>query len=834
MRGLVHRVGGLGLVALLLPACGIGGGGGTLTPTIAPGSPTDVSPKAGNRSVTISWTLSAAGASYTVLRSLVSGGPFFPVSVPGQFRSPTVYVDPGLTNGTTYYYQVLAVNAFGTSAPSAVASATPGFHPASLAGGGGDLLAQLPDGSVWEWGRMHGLGTSDFPVQVAGLDDITAVSTNLNHALALGSDGRVWAWGLNPNGQLGTTVPGGSSATPVLVDGIADAIAVSAGEQHSLALKHDGTVLAWGSNQQGQFGLVVTTPANSATPQLVPGLSNIVAIHAGTAHSLALRSDGLVFGWGDNTYGQLGNPPAGGPLVGPTLVGNLTGVVAISAGTNHSMALRSDGTVWCWGDNSRGQCGIGATPTSVAVPTQTPTLSGITGIAGGLVSSLVVKNDGTVWSFGDNTMGQIGNGTTGGTVTSPVKVSTITDAVGVAASGYNGVALSADGTLRSWGDNVNGGLGNGTGQVTQIPIELPNFTGAAAVAAGQDFSMALKSTGTVWGWGSDANAQLGNGAASGTPVVTPVQAGTISTATAIATGVMHGVALLSNGTLVAWGGNGSGQIGDGTSGNTRVSPVAVGVVSNIVGIASGSLHSFAIRNDATYDHALYGWGYNNQGQVGNGATGTLVTSPTLISGMTTVVSVAAGDRHTIAAKSDGSVWVWGYNDFGQLGQGTIGFTSMASPTPVTGFSDAVAVGSGLFHCLVLRADETVWAWGKGDLGELGNGGTSTSGTPAPVTGLAGVTAVTGGYDHSYALKSDGTIWAWGSNGSGQLGNPVATLSSVPVPVQQLSGVTSIRSGNYHGVARLGNGTVWCWGFNSSSQLGVGYVSQSTVPVVITQ
>jgi len=265
-----------------------------------------------------------------------------------------------------------------------------------------------------------------------------------------------------------------------------------------------------------------------------------------------------------------------------------------------------------------------------------------------------------------------------------------------------------------------------------------------------------------------------------------------------------------------------------------VSPVPVGVVSNIVGIACGSLHCFAIRNDATYDHALYGWGYNMQGQVGNGATGTVVVSPTLISGMTTVVSVAAGDRHAIAAKADGTVWVWGYNDFGQLGQGTISPTSAASPVPVTGFSDVVAVGSGLFHCLVVRADGTVWAWGKGDFGELGNGVASTSGTPAPVTGLTGVTAVTGGYDHSYALKSDGTVWSWGMNGGGQLGNPVATLSAVPVPVQELTGVTSIRSGNNHGVARLSNGTVRAWGYNFYNQLGVAYVQQSTVPVVISQ
>ncbi|RPH47215.1 MAG: RCC1 repeat-containing protein, partial [Planctomycetota bacterium] len=368
MRLTGARLSALGVIALLLPACGAAGGGGTLTPTVAPAIPSNVVARAGNRSATIDWSASIVGAQYTVLRSLLPDGQFFPISVPGGFRKPTTYVDTGLVNGTTYYYQVVSTNVFGASAPSGVVSVTPGFKPKAVDGGGTDLLALLPDGSVWEWGQPHWGSLSDAPVQVPGLVDITAVSANLNHYLALGSDGKVWAWGLQSSGQLGPEGVG-VVTLPVPVTGIADAVAVSAGEQHSLALTHDGRVLAWGSNGQGQFGLGTGLPAQSSTPQEVPGLANIIAIEAGTYQSLALRNDGLVFSWGQNPNGQLGNPPvSAGTIFAPALISNLNGVVAISAGVFHSLALRNDGTVYAWGENASGQLGLGGTGAAVPTP----------------------------------------------------------------------------------------------------------------------------------------------------------------------------------------------------------------------------------------------------------------------------------------------------------------------------------------------------------------------------------------------------------------------------------------------------------------------------------
>lgn len=827
------RMAALAVVALLLPACGTGSSGGTLTPTVAPGIPSNVAARSGNRSATIDWAAPIVGAQYTVLRSLLPDGPFFPISVPAGFRTPSTYVDAGLVNGTTYYYEVVATNAFGASAPSIVVSVTPGFRATAADGGGSaDLVALLPDGSVWEWGQPHGGGLSDAPVQVPGLVEITAISVNLNHNLALGSDGRVWGWGLDSSGQLGGGL--GVVTVPVPIVGIPDAVAISAGEQHSMALTPDGRVLVWGSNLQGQFGLGTTTPTQSSTPQEVPGLTNIVAIEAGTFHSLALRDDGLVFSWGQNPDGQLGNPPVSAGTFPPTLISNLNGVVKISVGTFHSLALRNDGTVYAWGANASAQLGLGGTGGPVATPTKTLLLSGIVDVVAGSVHSLAVRNDGTVWGWGYNADGQLGRGAVGAPQGTPAQVLSINQAASVAASGLNSVALESDGTVWTWGDNVSGGLGNGTGAVGQIPVELPNFTGVVDVSGGNDFSLALRSNGTVWGWGTNVGAQLGTGAGGATPVTTPVQTLGITTATAISAGYGHGMALLSGGTVVGWGLNNFGQLGDGTSGNVRLSPVPLPALSNITAIFSGEVHSMAIRNDGTNDRTLWTWGHNTWGQLGQGTAGVPNPTPTMISGLTGVVSMAAGDRHTLIAKADGTVWVWGANDVGQLGQGTTDMTSHPNPIQVPGITDAVAVGAGLFHCLVVRSDGTVTAWGQNDFGQLGDGSQTNNPSPGPVPGLTGVTSVAGGILYSLAVKSDGTVWSWGQNGFGQLGNTVPVFSAVPVPVLQLPFVTKARAGWTHAVSLAGNGTVRSWGRNLFHQLGVPYVQQSASPVVVLQ
>lgn len=239
-------------------------------------------------------------------------------------------------------------------------------------------------------------------MQVVGLAGVTAIATMNYHSLALKADGTVWAWGNNQYGQLGdgTTT---SRSIPVQVTGLVDAVAVACGLQHSMALKADGTVWAWGYNAFGQVG-VPSTWFPSEPVQVTP-LANITGIACGGNHSLALRNDGTVWAWGDNSKGQCGD----GPWEGRRLV--LTPPAsAISAGRDHSIALDTGGTVWSWGNNSKGQLGDGTT-TNRSTPAPVLGVAGVVGIASGGYHNLARRSDLTVWAWGSNQMGGLGDDT---------------------------------------------------------------------------------------------------------------------------------------------------------------------------------------------------------------------------------------------------------------------------------------------------------------------------------------------------------------------------------------------------------------------------------------
>ena len=227
------------------------------------------------------------------------------------------------------------------------------------------------------------------------------------HSVALRNDGTVWAWGLNQGGLVGdgTDI---SPYTPVQVQDLSGVLSIAAGTWHSLALRDDGTVWAWGSNSAGQLGDGTTT--NRHTPVQVQDLSGVLSVVSGGNHSLALRDDGTVWAWGDNLRGQLGDGTTTNRH-SPVLVADLSDVVGVAAGSGHSLALRDDGPVWAWGWNQYGQLGDG-TNTDRHTPVQVRNLSGVANIMGGGWHSLALQDDGTVWAWGDNIVGQLGDGTT--------------------------------------------------------------------------------------------------------------------------------------------------------------------------------------------------------------------------------------------------------------------------------------------------------------------------------------------------------------------------------------------------------------------------------------
>jgi len=390
------------------------------------------------------------------------------------------------------------------------------------------------------------------------------------------------AWGGNFFGQLGD----GTSdrrTTPVEVidlDG-AELKAIAGGQLHSLALKEDGTVLAWGYNEQGQLGdgtnTSSSTPVQVQDPNDLSGyLSGVADIAAGSSHSLALKEDGTVWAWGSNRVNELGDGTNDNSTQ-PVRVMNLSEVWAIAAGSSHNLALKNDGTVWAWGNNTSGresplfgsvsgQLGDDEIPRS-STPVQVGGLpDGILAVAAGLAYNLALKNDGTVWAWGLNDVGQLGDGTNTDTST-PVRVSELDGVRAIAAGGSNGLALKEDGTVWAWGSNRFGQLGDGTStdgavttcEITQVglttpssctdsntPVQASELDGIEAIAAGGSHGLALKEDGTVWTWGFNQAGQLGNGTYTlGTPTVginTPAQVGELSAVKAIAGGGEHSLA----------------------------------------------------------------------------------------------------------------------------------------------------------------------------------------------------------------------------------------------------------------------------------------------------
>ena len=556
------------------------------------------------------------------------------------------------------------------------------------------------------------------------------------------------------------------------------------------------------------------------------------SIGAGTIHSVALKNDGTVRTWGDDSAGELGaGRPVSSPLAIP--IPSAAGAVEIAVGFGHILMRKSDGTVWAWGDNSYGQLGDGTTISRPA-PTQVAGLTGVASMVGSQYHSVALKSDGTVWTWGRNQAGQLGNGTTTDRPT-PAAVSGLTGVVAIAAGQFHTVALKSDGSVWTWGSNFYGQLGDGTNSDRLTPSRS-KMTGATAVSGGAGFTLALKGDGTVWGWGSNDGGYLGDG--TGTDRNSPVRSGALTGVTAIAAGYQHAVALKGDGTVWSWGYGGDGELGDGTFG-TRFTPGPVTGLSNVTAISAGTgYHTAALKSDGT----VWTWGFNNFGELGDGTTNDAPV-PVQMSGLASVVRIAVGIYQTVAIKSDGTVWIAGSNDSGQFADG--GAFGRPVPGVLAGLADVTAVSAGNRHVLALKSDGTVWGWGDNFSGQLGDGTTSNRSSPVRVSGLSGVIAVAAGSSHSYALKSDGTLWGWGLNFDGQLGDGTLTTPLVPVQIAGVTDVIAISTGDssvkfvpyptptYHSIALKRDGTVWTWGDNRFGQLGDGSTTDRIVPAQVS-
>lgn len=322
---------------------------------------------------------------------------------------------------------------------------------------------------------------------------IIKIAAGDEHNLILKSDGTVLSFGSNEYGQLGVGTTENKNL-PVQVKGLTNVIDISAGICHSLALKKDGTVWSWGSNFSGQLG--DGTNQDRLLPIQVKGLTDVIAISAGGDESMALKEDGTVWAWGDNQDYKLGSAREDWENVGQ--VPDIDNVISIAAGGLANLALKSDGTVWAWGNNRDIYLCIGSDILYFGKPEKVIGISDVKSISASPGGILALKNDNSVWKWGESEKPEI--------------IKELNNITFIAQGGYHGLAVTNGRNLWAWGDNRSGQIGNGKTEIEDVdPSKVQDISDIISVAGGSGHTIALTSSGDVYTWGSNQKGQLGDG-----------------------------------------------------------------------------------------------------------------------------------------------------------------------------------------------------------------------------------------------------------------------------------------------------------------------------------
>jgi alpha-tubulin suppressor-like RCC1 family protein len=664
------------------------------------------------------------------------------------------------------------------------------------------------------------------PASAAGAGDPTVVEVarGQSHSCELMSNGTVRCFGDNAYGQTGAAAIG-LTAVPTEVAGLIDVVGISAGYYHSCAVLADGSARCWGYNGSGQLGSA--TPGGPA-PATVTGLSGVVDISAGSSSTCAATSSGSVSCWGDNFYDQLGNPAIGETGTStPTAVPGLTGVAAVGVGSVHACALLSAGTVSCWGDEIvNGQASSAVSPTAVAGVT------GATAIAVGANHNCVIGAGDTVSCWGYNSFGGLGvdPGTTPSAAAPQTTVHAGVESIAVDFSGSSTCIVLDDGAIECWGYNLDGQLGNGTTTSSHVATLVSGVSDAASISLGGSAGCAVRTGGAVVCWGSNENGRIGAPVAGSASL--PQEVVSLGDIVSIDVGVNHGCAVVesavpANDGVWCWGDNTYGQLGDGTTSPTPTSvPVAVSGVDDALSVEVGHFSSCAVLDG---DGTVWCWGRDNKGQLGNGAPGDSAV-PAQVVGLLGVTDLGVGTENACALLADATVTCWG--SASAVGTGD-GLTHQTSPIAVPALSGIRSVDVGGYNGCAVSTTDVAWCWGSNNSGQLGTGVTSpgTTITPQAVVVASPVATMATSGAHTCAIETDGDLRCWGSNIFGQIGNGStgssvaagATVAGIDTPLQ-------VGVGTFHTCVLDTQSDVECWGHNDDGNLGDGTQSSSSSPV----
>jgi alpha-tubulin suppressor-like RCC1 family protein len=722
----------------------------------------------------------------------------------------------------------------------------------------GGILPLLLVGACADEGPEDELGTAEQAAQRARqLETIERVVTGHEHSCVLVADGTVKCWGANYAGQLGdgTTT---DSLTPRPVAGLTGAVALSAGFAHTCAVKSNGRVYCWGTNAAGVLGRDPAVTSFSATAlEVTAGTTGAVSVTTGHWFTCSLHDNGEVQCWGENLYGQLGAGETVGDRFTPVTIPGLSSVSNIAAGGWHVCASRL-GAVRCWGRNDNGQLGVDTvTYPTRNTPIQIGGMSGVEQVSAGHRHTCVLREDGNVDCFGSNAAGQLGDGSAAPFSVAPVAITGLSDAKALVLGEAASCGVDGSGIVRCWGSNANHVLGRGAAPDPLLFGQAGSVLTLGAVSAvglKYDHGCAITPTGTVKCWGKNDHGQLGDGTlvdrslpvtvaglnvgtgatdvdsdyqrscgrrANGTVKCwgkgfgsTPVTIAGLSNVEIVRVGAEHACALQTGGTVRCWGENGDGQVGDGTT-TDRTSPVAVTLAERAVDLTLGADHTCVVGASGK----VYCWGEGGLGALGHGLL-TSSSVPVESTGLVDAVTVSAGDDHTCALRVTGVVSCWGANDQGQLGTGS---AAVVSTVPVaTSVKTGTAIALGHRHSCAITTNGAGFCWGWNSNGQIGDGTTTNRNKPAQVSGLFKAVDIGAG-SSTCAHLSDGTVTCWGTY-------PLDPEAHTPTPIAGVSNVARLSVGAWHACAARANGTIVCWGMNDNGEMGNGTIGAYSPPV----
>jgi alpha-tubulin suppressor-like RCC1 family protein len=758
-------------------------------------------------------------------------------------------------------------------------------------------LAIKTDGTLWSWGYNDirgnlGLNTTSgysSPMQVGTLNNWTKVSAGGISPAGLRDwpDSRFYSWGGNLSGELGALVGGSLIPIQITINSLqftsltqigyntnwTKAIAADYG---SMLIDNSYNAFVFGENDTYQLGLSDTTNRSSpvqitytpvitasmderniwlidannniwqsgvdnnnyfgigltqrVTPVQVGSLSNWSQINLGYTHSLSIKTDGTLWGWGNNSYAQssISNLTH---RSSPVQIGTLSVWTKISAGQFYTAGLNSDGTLWSWGLNSFGQLGRGDT-TNSSSPVQVIGGSSDSILwkqIAGSVSNLMLTTQGTMWSCGQNSFGQLGvlDQTNRSSL---VQIGTLSNWSQVSINALSAAAVKTDGTLWAWGSNASGQLGQSNITNRSSPVQVGLLSNwSQVVIGGTTSTFALQSDGTLWGWGSNSFGQLGTNTSTLSSVLSPIQIGLLSNWSQVSVGGIHTIATKTDGTLWVWGGNSFGQLGLSNT-THRSSPVQVGSLSNWTSISAGITQSVAVNSNN-----LYSWGNNSWGQLGLGDV-THRYTPVQVGALSDWSKVSCGLLFTTSLKTDGTLWAWGINSYGELSQSNQ--THRSSPVQIGTLSNWTAINSqgyAAYNSLAINTNGFLWGSGLNTFGSLGENDVITRFSPVQIVGRTfgrwSNIATNLGASHTVAIATNGSLWSWGINSLGQLGLNDQNNRRFPVQIGTASNWTQSAGGQSYTVAINSAGELWSWGNNSFGQLGdPGYRGTITSPI----